>query len=233
MYYLDLNKKEQGLLNLLLNIPPNFEMAEKYIHSEEFNGDEITRVAIQYADTCFCEAGWFADRNNIVHTSEIIPGLNSSYILEVTSFLLKYGLNPNKIYEDCNIMQNLRYIDNGYLAADTFNLLLKHGGNYNLIIDDEELFKAIDWDVFFDATEQYYRHRFASLVHIWMVMIGHGACCDGDKVKTFKEYDSSEYFDLQKLKNHQNYYFGITHLENDFAISIYDKNTLWEVARII
>jgi len=48
----------------------------------------------------------------------------------------------------------------------------------------------------------------------------------------YLEYNSSKTFDWDNLKNHRNYYYGITHLENDFAISIYDKDTLWEVARI-
>lgn len=39
-------------------------------------------------------------------------------------------------------------------------------------------------------------------------------------------------FSLHKLRNHRNYGFCVIHLENDFAISIYDKATLWEVARI-
>ena len=46
------------------------------------------------------------------------------------------------------------------------------------------------------------------------------------------EYNSDEVFSLHKLRNHRNYGFCVMHPGNDFAISIYDKATLWEVARI-
>lgn len=48
------------------------------------------------------------------------------------------------------------------------------------------------------------------------------ACGDG-KMQFFKEYNSDEYFAFQKRKNHRNCFFGITNAENDFAVSIFDK----------
>ena len=48
------------------------------------------------------------------------------------------------------------------------------------------------------------------------------ACGDG-KMQFFKEYNSDEYFAFQKLKNRRNCFFGITNAENDFAVSIFDK----------
>ena len=48
------------------------------------------------------------------------------------------------------------------------------------------------------------------------------ACGDG-KMQVFKEYNSDEYFAFQKRKNHRNWFCGITNAENDFAVSIFDK----------
>lgn len=230
--HIKLSEKEQKLLSMLTMIPPNFEAAAQLLAAEKFTTDEVTRVAIEYSDECFCEVDDFESENNISRSKGVVPNLHSTYIVDVIRFLLQYGLDPNGIHEDCNIMDSLHYVDNEFLAADALALLLEHGGNHDLVVDGEELFSSTDFDVFFDAIEQYGRQKYASFVHYWMVMIGYGARCSEDKMQVFKEYDSSECFRFDKLKNHRNYYFGITHLENDFAISIYDKDTLWEVARI-
>lgn len=96
-----------------------------------------------------------------------------------------------------------------------------------------KLFDHVDFDAFFDAVEQTQREVYAAHIHYWMVRLGYGAKSGRENIQVFHEFDSSEYFNIDKLKNHRNYYFGLTHIENTFAISIYDKNTLWEVARII
>ncbi len=229
-----LSEREQALFDLLIAIPPEMVNAEQYLQENKLTESEVTRVAIRYADECFCDAGDFAWENNLPHTEEIIPELHSTHLYDVVNLLLRYGLDPNGTYDGDNIMHLLKYVDNEFLSADTIALLLEKGGKVDLAIPDTcaSLFGEVDFDVFFDAIEQRYRQRYAALVHYWMVMIGYGARCGEGKMQVFREYDSSDVFDLAKLKNHRNYYFGITRLGDDFAISIYDKNTLWEVARI-
>ena len=97
----------------------------------------------------------------------------------------------------------------------------------------EDLFRHIDFDVWFDTVEQYMRWRFDAMVHIWMVLLAYGGKLE-DKapaVQVFNEYDSDELFDLRKLKNHRNYYVGLSTLNNQRTIHIFDKKTFWEVAR--
>ena len=233
--HIELSEREQKLFNLLAAIPPDIDAAEHHLQTTHLDGKEVTRVAIEYANLCFCETGDFAYAQHIPHPTNIVPNLHSTYIFDVVKLLLRYNLNPNGIHEDYNIMDSLRYIDNEFLAADTLALLLEHGGRVNLMLpaESETLFQATDFHVFFDAVEQYDCQRYASLVHFWMVLIGYGARCGENKIQVFREYNSSEIFNLQKLKNHRSYYFGLTHLENDFAISIYDKKTLWEVVRMM
>lgn len=232
--FLNPSNREQKLLDCLTVIPPNFAAAESRIRADKLNQDEINRVALVYVHACFFEVVDYAQAHGIPQPTEIIPNLHSSYILDVIKFLLRFGLDANAICEDYNIMDSLRYIDNELLAADALALLLEYGGKTDLMIpsEGESFFDATDFEVFFAASEMGNRQLFASIVHCWMVMLGYGASYPADVVQLFKEYDSSEIFDLRKLKNHRNYYFGVTHLDNDFAISIYDKNTLWEVARI-
>ena len=230
--YIDLSEREQKLFNHLMAIPPDLDRAESDLQAEKLSCDEVTRVGIAYVQDCYFEVVDYAQEHGIPQPTEVLPNLHSSYIPDIIKFLLLHGLYPNGVYEDDNIMDSLRFIDNELLAADALALLLEHGGETDLMIPGEKLFEATDFEVFFAAVEMGNRQLFASIVHCWMVLIGYGARCDEDKMQAFREYNSSETFDWDKLKNHRNYYFGITHLENDFAISIYDKDTLWEVARI-
>ena len=231
--WLELNAREQKLFDLLTKIPPDLSSAELYMQTENLNCDEVTRAAIEYADECFRDAGDYAYERRIPHPTDIIPNLNSTYILDVLSLLLRYGLDPNAIHEDTNIMYSLIYIDNEFLAADALAMLLDHGGKPDLMLPGETLFSTTDFDVFNYATDRYIDNQaYASLVHYWMVLIGYGARYENNKMQIFKELMSSKVFDLQKLRNHRNYYFGLTHMENKIAISIYDKETFWEVARI-
>lgn len=118
-------------------------------------------------------------------------------------------------------------MDNGYLAADALVLLFEHGGNPNLVCDKRSIFENVDFDVFFDAGEQQDRPRYSSLVHCWMVCLAFGGTLGSGKapVEVFHG------FDLKELKNHRNFYFGITKGETWPDIHIFDKRDLWEVAR--
>ena len=130
-------------------------------------------------------------------------------------------------------MDSLKYIDNEYVAADTMALLMEHGGDPNLMVNNEDLFRHIDFDVWFDTVEQYMRWRFDALVHILMVLLAYGGKIEGapPSVQVFRGYDSDSIFDLQKLKDHRNHYVGLSTLNDRRTIHIYDKKTFWEVAR--
>ena len=47
-----MNTGEQILLEQLLEIPPNFSAARNTIQEKNLNGENITKVAIQYAEEC-------------------------------------------------------------------------------------------------------------------------------------------------------------------------------------
>ncbi len=232
--FMELKEKEQKLLDLLTAVPPDFSAAEPLLREETYTPAEITRVTLEYAEECQCEAGEFAWQHGIPHSAEVMPALHSTYIVEVIRFLLPYGLEPNGIYDGWNIMHRVAFLDNECLGADALGLLLEQGGNPDLTMPDREetVFETIDFDVFFGALEQDDRVRYAAWVHAWLVMIGYGAHIREDRIEVFKEYDSEQYFDLKKLKNHRDYYFGVTHFENHCFISVFDKKTLMEVARI-
>ena len=156
--------------------------------------------------------------------------------------LLRYGLNPNAVYDDnLNIMNALHYIETDYVAADTLRLLLEHGGYANLDIDGESLFDIIDFDITYDSIDQENRKRYDAEVHFWFVLLGYGGSPSNgtSPIEVYMHYDEQlscqGLFQIEKLRHHENYTFGLTHVESkgeSWALHIFDKKTLWEVARL-
>lgn len=229
-----LTEKEKGLYELLVQIPPNLKSAERILQTNEYETQELTKVALAYSGDCFCEVLDLSYESDAQILEGIVPNLHSTYICEVLELLLKNGLNPNEVYDDDNIMNSVRDLDNEFLAADALRLLLEYGGNIEVYLPGEgSLFDAVAFDVFYWAFESGNWRLTASLIHCWMVLLGYGARCRADKTHIFREWDSSKLFDLQKLKNHRDYYFGIIRREGyKFAISIFDRATHWEVLRV-
>ncbi|MDY3278913.1 MAG: hypothetical protein SOX25_02230 [Eubacteriales bacterium] len=236
--FAELEGKEQTLFELLTAIPPDWAAMEQFLREGKLTSQEITKAATYYVDECFCEARDAEIEAGISRSAGIVPDLHSTYLCDAVKLLLPFGLDPNGIFNDgdSNIMDSLRYVDNEFLAADALALLLEHGGDPTLYIPgaNEPLFCYVSDDVFSEADEMDDRKQYASLVHFWMVLIGYGARYNTNSAKMmfFKEYHSSRLFDPDKLRNHRNYYFGISHLEGRTTVHIYDKETLWEVARL-
>lgn len=241
---LPLNKSEQALLELLMEIPPKLEVAESQIRKTGLDQESITKVGIRYVGACFFEFGdTMAGKDEYEQyikenrATMIAPKLHSTYLYDVAKFLLGYGLNPNTIFEfahsQYNIMDQLHFVDNEYLAADTMRLFLEHGGNPNLIVDGKSIFEQIDFDIWFGSYEQYDRWRYDQWVHVWMVMVAFGGeiAGKGPMVETFKEYESNEMFDLSKLRDHRNYYYGLSIENEERALHVYDKETFWKVVQ--
>ena len=234
---LPMNEKSQRLLDTLMTIPPDFSTAEKLLQQECFSSDEVTKVAMRYAEKCFLDiADTFRtdpdDRisfTGFIPPAGVIPGLHSTYLYDVVKLLLDYGLDPNAIIDEDNIMEMLLYVDNEYVAADTIALLLEHGGNPNLNMDGQSVFGMVDLEIWFGSAEQELRWRYDAWVHTWMVLLAYG--CKDSGVQVFREYNSDATFDLKKLRDHRNYYYGLSFENGDRVIHIYDKKTFWEVAR--
>lgn len=233
---------------MLVTVPPQFEAARAYLEANSLTHDEVTRVAIVYADQCFGDYDAYlyhawpenCTLKDLPLPNGIIPGIPSAYIYDVVALLLPYGLDPNAVYETdghiCNIMQSILFIDNEYVAADTLRLLLDNGGKPNLWVGTETIFERIDEDIWFGSVEQEIRWRYDSWVHAWLVLLAYGGEIPGKgpMVQTFREYENyrtEELFDLKKLRDHRNYRFGLTLDNNERILHIFDKRTFWEVAR--
>ena len=232
---------QEELYRLLFQLPPQFEEASCFIHREKLTSEDVTRVGIQYAENCFLDYGESLSKDDWENTSRVNCekkyAVQSAYLYEITEFLLRYGLEPNAVYDSeygsYNIMEGILFIDHEYIAADTMRLLMEHGADPNLPINGEAVFELVDFAVWFDAIEQEIRWRYDQWVHIWFVLLAYGGGTEQirEKIQVFKEYETGELFDLKKLRDHRNYGFCLSWENGDLVIHIFDKDTLWQVAK--
>ena len=239
-----LNTDEQALLEMLLATPPQYEAARNRLTDKKISAESVSKVGLRYTEECFLDYGDAifesklsvqpGQQNTVPH--DVVSRLHSTYLYDVMKLLLEFGLDPNAVYESHgnqnNIMAQLLYVDNEYRGADTLALLLEHGGNPNLVVDGESIFEQIDFEIWFGSVEQYIRWRYDAWVHMWMVAVAYGGeiTVKGPTVKVFNEYGAGELFNLQKLRNHRKYYYGLSIEDDERHLHVYDKNTLWKVA---
>lgn len=234
--------KDSDLLQALLQIPPDLSFVRERLLTDQYSSRQVTELGRCFAEECWNED---LDRDDQGYYSKefayywkepnTVSDHHSFFLYEVFDLLLQFGLDPNyTVAGDLGLMDYVFHIVNGYIAADTLRLLFDHGGDPHLVSDGEDMFNQICFDVDFDAVEQTDRRRYDSLVHCWMVLLAYGGKTtdEGGTVDVFTEYSDNirVKFDLKKLKEHRNYYVGITagpHL----TTHIFDKRTYWEVAR--
>ena len=241
-YEEDFLVKNDDVLQELLQIPPDLERVKSMLAAGKYSPDQVTEIGYRYAEECwnedvnfdsqYCEEFGYYWQEPIP-----IPGCHSYYLYDVFSLLLQFGLNPNyNVPDNFGLMRYVYNIVNGYIAADTLNLLLENGGDPNLGEEGETLYDDASDDMFFDAVEQFYRRRYDSQVHCWMVLLAHGGKLSNgaEPVDIFMEYSDNEKkeFDIKKLKDHRNYYIGISIGKDDLDIHVFDRRTYWEVARL-
>ena len=242
---LQMNEMSQKLLDRLLNNPPDFSSASRLIQTEAYSAEDITKTAICYAEACGFNVGDFISENgaNYVALAEspppdgMIPGLFSTYLYDVIKFLLPHGVDANAVfgttYDQYNLMNSLFFVDNEYVAADTLLLLLENGGNPNLIVDGESIYDQAAFEVWLGSVEQPIRWRYDAWMHLWFVLLSYCENTDGKDlgIQLFREYDKNEIFNLKKLRDHRNFYYGLSDEGDRRIVHIYDRKTFWEVAR--
>ena len=234
--------EDSTLLQALLQVPPNLTFVQEQLQTGQYSPQQVTELGYRFAEECWNEdldsedRGFYSEEFDYYwREPDAVPERHSFFLYEVFDLLLKFGLDPNHtVAGDYGIMDYIFHIVNGYVAADTLKLLFDHGGNPHLISDGENMFDQVCFDVDFDAVEQTDRRRYDSLVHCWMVLLAYGgkSTDEGGFVDVFTEYSDNikVSFDLKKLKEHRNYYIGVTHGQH-LTINIFDKRTYWEVAR--
>ena len=226
------------LYNLLYTKSFDSNRLRAALSSGRYSQEDVDLAAFFYVDDCLEDMEGCDEASR--HMGEIKPGYESSHMVEAIGILLEYGLDPNKKFivsetdnykEESNIMSELRYVENGYVAADTLAMLLEHGGDPCMLINGNSLVRDINFDVLFDLNELPNRCRYDALVHYWMVLVGYGARLENGEPTV----DLYKNFDVSKLRDHRNYYYGAIQAdqyENHVNLIIFDRRTNWEVVRL-
>ena len=239
---LELTQPAARLLEQMLVVPPDLQAVKALLESGACTAEDVSMAATEYISCCCEEQFDLDDRKNCnAQGGKIKQGLISTAMEDLFRLILEYGLDPNAVYDNTNMMQELKYIANGYVAADTLALLLEHGGDPMLMVDGEEIFRDVNFDVIYDAFGMPFRQKYDALVHCWFVLLGYMAerrdYQNNMDVYSLFAYDAvnRKDFDMTELKNHRKFFFGLSHTPSrgePWTLHIFDRKTLWEVARL-
>ena len=92
---MNLTENQGRLLELLMAVPPDMDRIEEYIESSKCSKADIKIAAMMFVDACderFCNE-------------------HISFLYDVYLTIMKYGVDPNMIYDGSkNIMESLCYV---------------------------------------------------------------------------------------------------------------------------
>lgn len=158
--------------------------------------------------------------------------MHSNYIVDAIKLLLQFGLNPNIVIDDENVMWKAQYMDTPNVAPAVLQLLLEYGGSPNHFIETEQetLFEYLDFKVSYDS----YTHEYRHVVQCWLLLMAYGAkrrnnansppikMLGNYPITIFKDYQAFDYI----IEPHHN------QLNNGecWTMHIFNVNTKEEVA---
>lgn len=208
--------------------PSNLDEIRNLLSLRELTREELAVLAISFTDDCFCE---YRDALDPEVESVTIENMHSNYIIEAINILLEFGLDPNAIFDNDNVLWNAMWIDSPNIAASLMRLLLENGGDPNHFIPAEHdtLFEYIAFKVSYDE----YTHNYYHTVQCWLVLMAYGACWRngeipltmlGNKsVEIFKEFEQFDY-EIEPLPQEPGKY-------GCWIMHIFNIHTREEVAR--
>ena len=214
-----------GLFELCNKQPLNIEKIQCFITSNNMNSEEVTRAALK-----LCDYGMFSYSDYLYeYEKEPAPCDLRTYNWELLfNVLIDNGLDANLVICDDgrnfeNILQSVKYFDDGDLAARVLRNILSKGFSPNIVIDDISFFEDVDDNFIMDIDMGLYPHKWQvdNAFRFWLVLIGFGGVIKGDKLpvnmcnnytpKIFKEFEKFDY--------------EIVCTEKDFELRIIEKET--------
>ena len=238
------------LLRALMTIPADLQKAEMILKSGVLTKSEIEIITFGYTNFCwgayhdrYLEDLSEEERYDIMLNPDPSPDPDKpgADMTDVYLLLLRYGLDPNAVYDGEMLLGCVVDCCNGYAAADTVQVLLDHGADPLFKPEgDESVFEDLDFDIMFDAFNQSKRRFYDSRVHCWLVLIAflHNEYQGKEIVTVYsKQRCDCELpdFKIEDLKEHRNYGFCLTNVSGrgeNWSLHIFDKRTGWEVARL-
>ena len=208
----DTHSSISAMIELLTEIPPLWEKARESLDALCLPSETLSYIAWEVVEPCFFEYDDLPGNDNYEN-----PGDNeninhelfhSFYLYDVFELLLEYGMNPNGIItidnHEENIISKIGLSGNGNVAARCTRLLMEHGGNPNLEVDDDVIFLEDIADLTFDIdfgyyNLRYYRKHFRAKFQRWLVLLAYGGVLEngnapvkmqnGYSVEIFKEFE--------------------------------------------
>ena len=148
---------------LLLLTPPDWNDVRRALSEAAFSKEQLAEIAVDVAESCFCE---YSDALNPEVTDITVDTMHSNYLVESLQILLDFGLDPNTVVRDENVMWLLQWVDAPNVGPTALRLLLENCGNPNHLIpaEGETLFDYIAFKVSYDE----YTHKYFHTVQFWL-----------------------------------------------------------------
>ena len=105
--------------------PSNLDEIKKLLSLRHFTKNELAELAISFTDDCF---GEYYDALDPEIESVTIENMHSNHVFNAIKMLLEFGLDPNTILDNDNVLWNAMWIDAPNVAASLMRLLLENGG---------------------------------------------------------------------------------------------------------
>lgn len=221
------------LLEKMMALPGSITDLEKELAVGGYSREEISKAASLFIGECFDEE--YRSITPQMKGSNRDPRLNTSvhsaYLFGLIKLLLPYGLDPNFIDEGDNLLQDLCYINNEHIGAETLRLLLEHGGDPDLAVEGRSVFDQLDNDLRFDATMQPNRPLYNAMFHAWLVLLSFRK--EPYPIRLFPRFPDQKPMTLADFRDHRNFSCCLQPMESGgISLCIFDRTTCWQVARL-
>lgn len=215
----------KAFVELCKEQPFSVDKIQTYILENKLNSEEITQVAIEVCEYGTFSYSDFKFQNNREPQPQELITYNWKKLFDV---FIENGLDTNLVFCDDginyeNILQSLRFFDDGDLGARVLRKLLKKGGNPNIVIDGHPFFEEVDSDFIMDIQLGLYPEKWQvdNIFRFWLVLMGFGGVINGGKCPVHL----CEKFENENFREFEKFDYKIIYKANDFELQIFDIET--------
>lgn len=220
-----MSNRIEGLFELCKEQPFDIQKIQNYISANQMTSEEVTRATLKlcdYGNLCYTEYFFVNDKEP---QPEELPTYNWEVLFDI---LIDNGLDPDLVICDDetnyeNVLQSLRYFDDGDLGARISRNILSKGGSPNVMIDYISLFEDVNVDFIMDIDMELYPYKWQvdNVFCFWLVLVGFGGVVkDGELPVTMCDNYTPDIF-----KEFEKFTYNIIRKADDFELQIIEKET--------
>lgn len=213
----------EELYQACCELPCDLGKVRHLLETNSYTPTQLMQTSIQFSD----DECWAKEENlSTGNERESQKGeLHVQHLYDLLKLFLEFGLDPNEIADDENIMSSLCYLYSPE-APKCMYLLLEHGGNPNLMLED---FSICGWQsvrVDFGIGE-YGPDAYNEQIYTWFVMLGYGGrATNGETLVEMKHGH-----EVEELRMYEQISYTIEHLpDGKWVMHIIRKDTGEEIA---